>query len=378
MLVNTVESLAQSADERYEELIAISSIYPDELEILSPFSALFTLPVTPRQKFSTLFSESSLPISFSHLPSIKLIFELPEGYPSKAPPIIRFSTSPSWLPRNTVQKLAENCIKLWEDAGKIEIIFEIIDTIRSHAEQGFAEYINQPLCLDEVIKSGMVEFDRKRKVELFNQESFFCDICQCSKNGYLCYALRSCAHVFCRECLDTYFTSLIEEGNVSQIRCVDQACVKSLINQNRLLDGTRQAQILFWPTIHPSELEEIGIAQDLLERYVWLKKKRALENDPSTMYCPRKWCQEPVRSSLERLDETIAYRSVGHWLEDHDAPTPLQLKMPNRAYIGSEGEEALEKLQICSACEFAFCRCCLGKPHAAICHLHSYRLTRFK
>lgn len=117
------------------------------------------------------------------------------------------------------------------------------------------------------------------------------------------------------------------------------------------------------PTLPPEELEEIGIPRDLVTRYVALKKKNALEKDPDTIYCPRQWCQSASRDSLQRVEQSMRASGSGYWLQDRrpatvpSPPPPPPLLPPEKTY----GEAALNKLQICSVCSFAFCRVCRGR-----------------
>ena len=109
-------------------------------------------------------------------------------------------------------------------------------------------------------------------------------------------------------------------------------------------------------TLEPSELLQIPLEQETVQRYVKLKRKKRLESDPTTVYCPRQWCQGPAR---------------------------IPNKKPSKAEIEPEGEEGdqvvnpdayrisnpealpppAERLAICEDCAFAFCRVCKASWH---------------
>jgi E3 ubiquitin-protein ligase RNF14 len=124
-------------------------------------------------------------------------------------------------------------------------------------------------------------------------------------------------------------------------------------------------------TLPPEELREIGIPEDLVTRYVALKKKKALEKDPNTIYCPRQWCQAPSRASVQQMEQTMKRNGSGYWLLDRDtapsSPPSLQENIVPKKREEEKPSPLKEKLQVCSVCSFAFCRVCLGKypssPH---------------
>jgi len=124
----------------------------------------------------------------------------------------------------------------------------------------------------------------------FAKSSYLCSICLTSRKGSKCLQL-SCAHVFCRSCLEDFWKLCIEEGNVGRVGCADPDCVKV----------GREAQE-----------EEVGrvVSEGDLQRWRWLREKRNLEGgewahgrlykrtnqgvDPSIMHCPLEHCQTPV------------------------------------------------------------------------------------
>ena len=120
------------------------------------------------------------------------------------------------------------------------------------------------------------------------------------------------------------------------------------------------------PTIPPEELADIGLSEELVKRYIVMKKKKALDRDPNTILCPRQWCQGPSVSSVKKVEDSMAAAGSGYWLPDLDSE-------PEPAAAHEAGEEKkqvkpdavrssqnLEKLQVCSKCSFAFCRVCTG------------------
>lgn len=108
-------------------------------------------------------------------------------------------------------------------------------------------------------------------------------------------------------------------------------------------------------TLGPSELLQIPLAQDIVQRYVMLKRKKTLESDRTTVYCPRQWCQGPARSKkTEALDrdldiDTDDEAHAENTGKPHDAP-PAPIP-------------PAERLAICTDCTFAFCKVCKASWH---------------
>ncbi|KAI5791515.1 RWD domain-containing protein [Pyronema domesticum] len=380
----SLETLSLSDDERSQELFTIASIYPDEITLLSPFSASLVLPVIPLSPLTLQFA-SSPPLQLRYLPPIKAIFDLPESYPASEPPRIEIITQPEWLPENILQELKKECDELWEEG--MQTVYAVVDNIQQFTEGGFG---GSKMVLPDELREEMVKFDQDAQREVFAKGTYDCGICLEPKKGAQCHALRSCTHVFCKACLVDWYSGAITEGDVSAVRCSDPVCVKAATRQAAQLDAPptpppegvdapappKPTIQPLPPTIPPEELEEIGIPTDLVTRYVLLKKKKALEKDPHTIYCPRKWCQNPSKSSIERVESNMKQNGGGYWLPDFNAVKEEPIKENNNGKEDTASVK-LDKLQICSVCAFAFCRICRASWHGTltICKPHDGTLT---
>ena len=97
----------------------------------------------------------------------------------------------------------------------------------------------------------------------------------------------------------------------------------------------------------------------MVQRYVTLKRKQALESDPRTIYCPRKWCQGPARSKkTDALDRNLDLESDE---EDEPQASKNGPHDPALLYIPPS-----ERLAICTECTFAFCRVCKASWHGEL------------
>lgn len=110
-------------------------------------------------------------------------------------------------------------------------------------------------------------------------------------------------------------------------------------------------------TVEPSELLQIPLEQETVQRYIKLKRKKRLESDRTTVYCPRQWCQGPARSKKSCNSEED--------LESDDDDAPKGPAEP-QSYDPNEPEKLpppSERLAICEDCSFAFCKVCKVSWH---------------
>jgi E3 ubiquitin-protein ligase RNF14 len=402
-------------DERIIELSSIAAIFPElVLSPQSPYDATLSIAVSPSPPLKIRFHQSAesgpplLPTpptsieadedpnaangtkrkavqstegaaedvhQLAHLPPLVLHIHLPEGYPPTKPPVFELSTSPPWIPKTTLEEMEADGMRLWQELGRDQVVFTYIDHLQQLAENGFnlAGHLQDDVNLSSDMKLGLLDFDLKTKRELFEKETFDCGVCLEPKKGVHCHRLLLCSHVFCVPCLQDFYNNCINEGDVDNVKCLAPNCGKE-IGQGPVGDGqTTPASVSKRKkvdrSLSPSELLQIPIEQELVQRYVRLKRKKRLESDKSTIYCPRQWCQGAARSSKH--------------------PKPIDpLNDPGEATSGSEGEDAAEaakkqpkksrpedvpmaeRLCICEDCNFAFCSVCKKGWHGelAVCN----------
>ena len=163
-----------------------------------------------------------------------------------------------------------------------------------------------------------------------------------AKKGNVCYRLISCRHVFCVPCLQDYYNACISEGDIGSVKCTAPDCGK---------EPTKGSEDR---TLEPSELLGIPIEQDTVQRYIKLKRKKRLESDRTTVYCPRQWCQGPARTTKSKSDQEEEDKEIDIIEEPqtYDRNSP-QEKLPPPA----------ERLAVCEDCTFAFCKVCKASWH---------------
>ncbi|RAL02709.1 RBR-type E3 ubiquitin transferase [Aspergillus ibericus CBS 121593] len=384
-------------DDRSMELSTIAAIYPEiKIDASSPFKASLNLPVKPSAPLRVCFqqqSETEFPavltpptsidaneVGFpfkareqnataglnrdvhvlSHLPSLCLEIELPEGYPSEEPPIFRLETNPPWLPFSIVSSLLDDGKRLWEECGKDLVVYTYIDHLQQLGESAFgvSDISGGEVQLPRELKIALLDYSNKAEREKFEEETFECGVCLEPKKGTICHRLVLCGHVFCVPCLQDFYNTCITEGDVEGVKCLAPDCGKesNLTADVQLKKRKKQDR-----TLSPSELLQIPLEQDIVQRYVFLKRKKKLEADKSTVYCPRQWCQGAARSKKHpKPADPMADNFDTSDEEDEDGPVfdPLgdEAQLPPMA----------DRVAICEDCNYAFCCVCKKGWHGEL------------
>ncbi|OAL37895.1 hypothetical protein AYO20_02728 [Fonsecaea nubica] len=387
-------------DERAGELSTIAAIYPElVVDDQDPYTATLDLAVTPIQPLRILFKPAAdsappllptpptspeqsqnegeakpelqypvLPLDaheLSHLPPLSLRISLPEGYPATKPPVVSVSVTPQWLPRPLLKRLRDDCHRLWEELGKDQVVYAYIDHVQQEGERAFGLAGETDVQLSSDLKVAMLDFDLKTKRELFEKGTFDCGICLEPKKGIQCHRLMSCGHVFCIACLQEFFKSCITEGDVDNVKCLDPSCGKDEPVQvganGRPLKRRRQDR-----TLNPSELLQIPLEQALVQRYVRLKRKKRLESDKNTIYCPRQWCQGAAKSKKHpKPIDPMNDIEEGSDSEEEEMPEPAPGQQNNNQR-DPEDVPVSERLAVCEDCDFAFCSVCQKGWHGEL------------
>lgn len=372
-------------DEREEELSSLAAIYP-ELKIHDKYSASIDLPVTPSLKDGQgllvgfrsevksphdterlLLPVGDLPQKhhmLNHLPGLKLHITLPDGYPAENPPAVTLETDSDWAPAFVLRRLEESVAQLWEEYGRCQILFTYIDSLTQSAEEGFGLNDNgQPWELPHSYENQLIDFNIAKAKSIFEAGTYDCGICLEPKSGRSCYFNVDCEHVFCKPCLQDYYTNAITEGDVDIVRCVDTNCGEEQ-------DGPRPRKKQ--RSLHPRKLLEMGISESTARRYVELKRQKRLDVDPHTVYCPRKACKHPARNDKYPPIPTNLqdYRSEDDEEEALAHLTKLSLlPAPAKTFSDSDVDE---RLAVCEnpKCTMAFCRICYKSWHGSFerCH----------
>lgn len=346
-------------DEREEELSTLSSIYPELVRDASePFRFSLVIPVSPETPVEIRFNHSDHALveqdrgskrTFRHLPPLNITGYLPIAYPAASPPAIKLSTSPDWITLDKLKELESEATKLWNEYGGCQVLFAYVDSLQQAADRAFDLADNHEL--PQILEGQLVEFDNIRQKDIFEAGTYDCGVCLDPKKGTFCHRMHSCGHVFCRSCLQDFYNSAISEGDIVNVACLEPSCGKTI-------NGGRQRKK---KSLHPRELLEIGILEPQARRFVEMKRKKILETDKSTVYCPRTWCQAPARD----LKHPPIPANLLDYVESDDSCDEHPTLAPTYDKDTPEDKlpAAADRLTICGKCSFAFCRVCFGGWH---------------
>ena len=338
----------EESDERTEELDTLQSIYPElVLGHGNPYTATLDLLVAPTKPLPVTFTPEQDVQRLGYLPSLRVEIDLPAEYPNDDAPHIKITTSPQWLPAITSQKLADEARSIWDEYGGGMILFAYISSLQEQAEACFGL---EELTVPASMRKELLEYSKRMKRELFDKETFECEVCLEPKKGSACYRMERCSHVFCVTCLQDYYNNCITEGAVNNVKCMSTDCGKPTIG------GRRKERLL-----SPKELLQIPLPREQVERYVNIKRKKKMESDPNIMFCPRSWCQGAMRSDkYPKIGDVSLLDGSDSEAEEESKAQPDVLTGPEKRAVGVRG---MDRLAICEDCTLAFCVVCLSSWH---------------
>lgn len=338
-------------DERAEELDTLQSIYPEIIfDPNHPYVASIELRVAPTKPLVVTFEPELDVQRLAYLPSLRLYLVLPTEYPANGPPAATLSTSPSWLPADIRQKLSVEVSSIWEEYGGGTILFSYIASLQEQAETAFGL---EEISLSGTMRKELMEYSKSMKKELFDKETFDCEVCLEPKKGSACYRMERCSHVFCIACLQDYYNNCITEGDVNNVKCMSIECSKTGTR------GKKKDRLL-----SPKELLQIPLSHDQVDRYAKIKRKKKIESDASIIFCPRTWCQGAMRTEkYPKITDVSQMDNSDSEADDENQALP-ETTTPN---LGPEkrtvGRQDMERLAVCEDCNLAFCTVCLASWH---------------
>jgi E3 ubiquitin-protein ligase RNF14 len=245
------------------------------------------------------------------------------------------------------------------------VVYTYIDHLQQSAELAFGiqDTTDGELCLSRDLKIALLDFNSKAEREKFEQGTFECGVCLEPKKGATCHRLLRCSHVFCVPCLQDFYNTCIAEGDVDSVRCLAPDCEKSLSPTIAPGDGQTPRRKKRDRTLGPSELLEIPLSTETVQRYVFLKRKKKIESDKTTVYCPRQWCQGAARSKRHpKPTDPMADA------DDAEASDDEEEEEVSFDPLGEKGDlpPVAERVAICEECNYAFCSVCRKGWHGEL------------
>ena len=84
----------------------------------------------------------------------------------------------------------------------------------------------------------------EEEIKIFNKQFFECNVCFIEKPGKSCLRFIQCSHVFCNECMKSYFEVQINEGQMTNLICPNHKCTaQALPTQVKALVSSKHYQL---------------------------------------------------------------------------------------------------------------------------------------
>ena len=125
--------------------------------------------------------------------------------------------------------------------------------------------------LPEIVKMLKMH-NEDQELKIFQKSIFDCNVCFCEKTGKQCMKFTPCNHVFCNDCMKSYFEVQIKEGQMSNLICPMDKC-------------TNQAL--------PTQVQSLVSAKSF-QLYEQVLLSTTLESMADVVLCPRRACQCPT------------------------------------------------------------------------------------
>lgn len=275
-------------------------------------------------------------IHVAHLPPITLSFKLPPNYPSEAMP--DYEISCSWLQYSKMRLLTKKLDELWSESKGMVILYiwtqflkedalsflnigktldltgnYIVELKRlGRAPQRISKDspLKEPSTLRSIKKRSSVSLKdlekcgKKTKISRgpnlnmhlhqflrayaedrakteFLRGLYMCDICFSEKVGNKCIQFKPCDHVYCRDCMKSYFEVRIKDGSIHSMPCPYDKCTSEALQ---------------------SQIRE-AVGPNLYARYDKQLLAATLDKMQDITYCPRTVCGCPV---MRENDEKMA------------------------------------------------------------------------
>nr|CAB3265629.1 ZF(RING/C6HC)-7 Zn-finger (RING/cysteine-rich C6HC)-7 [Phallusia mammillata] len=290
------------------ELLALGSILDEhQFKVTGRCGHIKAHPQLPSETITLKVQYDALDVTNCHqisfLPPLALKFKLPTGYPSETIP--EFSLSCVWLTNDQISILSNHLKELWEKSFGSEILYEWYQFL---SDETFSSLeINNELSVGKqlyqshgVVASGetvssqrdetmhattsndterrpeilmvLLVYNKMKEEEKFQSSVFTCNICFEGKLGSKCSLFKVCKHVYCKDCLSSYFEILITEGSVKALKCPEEKCTSQAL---------------------PHQVKQL-VNNDLYLRYERLLLQTTLDTMSDIIYCPLSHCQSPV------------------------------------------------------------------------------------
>ena len=161
-----------SSDERAEELDALQATYGDCMVADSTYSGHVDISVKLQRPLKLTRIAQNQQEEVLYLPPVRICFELPNGYPDAAAPLV--SVDASWLPTEVARQLETTSSSTWEEYGRMQVMYAYVSYLEEAAGEAFGMHYLE--VSDDNFKHLLV-YNKEAARQVFQQGTHECGIC---------------------------------------------------------------------------------------------------------------------------------------------------------------------------------------------------------
>lgn len=327
----------ESMDIVMEELDSLKVIFPESTVDKNNRSCTIDIDVSLDSSTEIIVGDVQS-AEVKSLPSLKIIMSLPAGYPESEPPRVEIDSE--WLCHcdggmEKIQQLYEELNQFWVDL-KYSVLYSYIDYLSTQAEKMFELPKVQLTTNLEGVKlfDEITKFNDEKSQQIFNSETFSCEICYNDLKGLYCTRIPQCEHVFCNDCLSSHFSSAMQSGDFLKVCCPDIECTKKAYAEHKeLLTKGKKYNFKSFAS-YDAEFFRLPLGASTLKSVF-----KSEVSDPVTRYL----------NSIQKYKMTeyqnIFPRRVSNCPRSHCQSVFIRKNLD-------------DDLTICPECNFAFCNSC--------------------
>ncbi|MCL4126310.1 UNVERIFIED_CONTAM: hypothetical protein GTU68_051513 [Idotea baltica] len=265
-----------------------------------------------------------------HLPPISLHFTFPKTYPSISCP--EYILSCKWIDRLQLSQLCKRLDSLWKENSGSEVMFtwaqclkeetlellNLTDSLSIPSSRSRRRLSSDVMAISKAPEAStvddengieaagacggvvsvecsidtsnldsrtvqdispstnllrlLIEYNEEARRKVFDSKLFECKVCFCEKIGSNCLDFWPCNHVYCKDCMKSYFEVQIKEGNFKYLKCPEEKCDSEA---------------------NPKQVESL-VSLELYHKWDSMLLSSTLSALGDIQPCPRQHCQYPV------------------------------------------------------------------------------------
>lgn len=160
-------------DERTEAVDAVQACYPDKCVLTSAYSGYINLSVLLDSPLPLILEDEQEQHVVIHLPSIRIAFTLPNGYPETVSPVVILTSKYSWLSVDTAKEMEDVAASFWENHGRISILGAHVSEMDDQIKTAFGL---TKLHVNRELLTQLLEFNRNARKTQFDKGTYECAV----------------------------------------------------------------------------------------------------------------------------------------------------------------------------------------------------------